>query len=168
MSKKKGSIQVIGYGNPGRQDDGLGPRFAQALRDKGYEFPISDPDQLTVEDALSFSDDTLVIFVDATKTLSSTFTFEEVYPGTEHGLSSHSVSPESLLQLSDTVLGVKPRAYILAIKGYEFDDFEEALSPKAQKNLGDALAFFEHWLSSEHNTQSNATDYEIKGRIRHA
>ena len=53
MSKGNTSIQVIGYGNPGRQDDGLGPAFVQALRNKGYTFPTSDPYQLTVEDALS-------------------------------------------------------------------------------------------------------------------
>lgn len=168
MSEPKASIQVIGYGNPGRQDDGLGPSFAKALRDKGYEFPISDPYQLTVEDALSFTGDTLVIFVDAAKTLSSPFTFEEVYPGTKHGLSSHSVSPESLLQLSDTVLGNRPRAYILAIRGYEFDHFEESLSPEAQQNLDDALAFFEHWLSDERNAERHASNDDIKDRIRHA
>ena len=172
MSKGKTSIQVIGYGNPGRQDDGLGPAFAKSLRHMGYTFPISDPYQLTVEDALSFSDDTLVIFVDAAKSLPSPFTFEEVHPGTEHGLSSHSVSPESLLQLSETVFSVRPRAYILAIKGYEFDDFEESLSPKAQQNLDDALAFFEHWFSreqgNEHNMQRHGGNDEIKDRIRHA
>lgn len=147
MSAVAPSVQVIGYGNPGRQDDGLGPMFVDALRKSGYALSLSDPYQLTVEDALSFTDETVVVFVDAAKQLSKPFEFAEAKPSTEHGLGSHTLSPQSLLQLSETIFGVRPTAYVLAIKGEQFDDFEESLSPQAQQNLDQALDFFRKWLS---------------------
>jgi hydrogenase maturation protease len=147
LSNARRSVLVIGYGNPGREDDGLGPAFVHALPINDYELTLSDPYQLTVEDALSFKDDMLVVFVDAAKHLSEPFEFLEVQPSAAHELGSHTLSPEALLQLSDTVFGVRPQAFIMAIRGYQFDNFDEQLSEPATNNLRQAIEFFNQWLT---------------------
>jgi len=140
-------VHVIGYGNPGRQDDGLGPMFVHALKEWRYQLTLDDPYQLTVEDATTFEPDHVVVFVDAATNLNEPYHFTALHPSTEDGLSSHRLSPRSLLQLSKTVFGKTPEAYLMAIKGIEFDDFEEKLSCEASSNLKAALAFFEGWLN---------------------
>ncbi len=147
LSNARRSILVIGYGNPGREDDGLGPAFVNALPINDYELTLSDPYQLTVEDALSLKDDMLVVFVDAAKHLPEPFEFLEVQPSAAHELGSHSLSPEALLQLSDTVFGVRPQAFIMAIRGYQFDNFNEQLSEPATHNLLQAIKFFNQWIT---------------------
>lgn len=156
LNNNRHSVLVIGYGNPGRQDDGLGPAFVKALRTSQYQLILSDPYQLTVEDALSFSDELPVVFVDAAKQLDQPFRFWEVNPSSDHGLGSHTLSPEALLQLSKTVFGVNPKAFILAIQGYHFDDFDEQLSSAALHNLKQALEFFNQWLSDNAVSKQNA------------
>ena len=147
LSEARRPVLVIGYGNPGRQDDGLGPAFVKAFAVSEYALSLSDPYQLTVEDALSFKDDIFVVFVDAAKTVSEPFSFQEIQASTEHGLGSHTLCPEALLQLSDTVFGVRPKAFIMAIEGYEFDAFNEQLSAAATNNLRQAIDFFNLWLN---------------------
>lgn len=159
--KNRHPILVIGYGNPGREDDGLGPAFVKAFRDSAYKITLTDPYQLTVEDALSFKDDMIVVFVDAAKHLSEPFVFSQAQPSTEHGLGSHALSPEALLQLSDTVLDVRPQAFIMAIRGYQFDAFDEQLSAAATHNLNQAIDYFNQWLSDNatlKNSEQNQTE----------
>ena len=57
---------LIGYGNPGRGDDGLGPAFARRMAAR--ELPalrVEIDYQLTVEHALMISAARTVVFVDA-------------------------------------------------------------------------------------------------------
>ena len=59
-------VLVLGYGNPGRRDDGLGPRLAEELSRMGL--PGVDVDsayQLQAEDAAAVADHDVVVFVDA-------------------------------------------------------------------------------------------------------
>jgi hypothetical protein len=46
-----------------------------------------------------------------------------------------------VLALALELFGVEPRAWLLGIRGYEFNEFEEALSPAARVNLAGALGF---------------------------
>ena len=60
-------VLLIGYGNPAREDDGLGPAAAQAIEKLGIEGVSVDSNyQLTVEDAASAAHHDVVVFVDAT------------------------------------------------------------------------------------------------------
>ena len=53
----------IGYGNPGRLDDGLGPAMAEAVEKLNLPGVVTDSDyQLTVEDAAEVAKYDLVIF----------------------------------------------------------------------------------------------------------
>ncbi|MBP6978979.1 MAG: hypothetical protein KBB71_11770, partial [Lentimicrobiaceae bacterium] len=63
-------ILIYGYGNPGRQDDGLGNAFIEEIavwiRENGIQDVELEADyQLNVEDALTIADKEIVILVDA-------------------------------------------------------------------------------------------------------
>ena len=59
-------VLVIGYGNPGRLDDGLGPALAAAIESAAPAGVTVDADyQLTVEDAAAVAEHDVVVFADA-------------------------------------------------------------------------------------------------------
>jgi Ni,Fe-hydrogenase maturation factor len=67
-SEKDKDIIVLGIGNTGRQDDGLGWLFLDRLKEAGFEGAMEYRYQLQVEDAELISRYSQVIFVDASKT----------------------------------------------------------------------------------------------------
>ncbi len=138
-------IRLIGYGNPGRGDDGLGPAFAARVR----EVPgisVSTDYQLTVDHALLIAEAEKVVFVDALLHSEKPFEFGPIAPSTAHSVTSHSLSPAAVLALSRTLFGASPRAFVLGIAGHEFGEVKEGLSAQAEENLGQALTFFDNWL----------------------
>ena len=138
------TVLVIGYGNPGRRDDGLGPALVAALEKSAIPRVTVDSDyQLSVENAASAAEHDVVIFVDASVSGDGPFTFKRLVPKTEVGFSSHSVSPEAVLGLAQKLFGAKTEGYILAIRGYEFEDMQESLTETARANLGSALDFLQ-------------------------
>ncbi|MBM4370880.1 MAG: hydrogenase maturation protease [Deltaproteobacteria bacterium] len=137
-----GGVLVIGYGNPGRQDDGLGPALAAALEELGLEGVTVDSDyQLTVEDAALVARHDAVVFADAHVSCTAPFEVRRLHPGATDSFSTHHVSPEAVLALARELFGGEPRAFALGIRGYEFDGFGEVLSEAAQANLERALEF---------------------------
>ncbi|EAV45491.1 Ni,Fe-hydrogenase maturation factor [Stappia aggregata IAM 12614] len=57
---------LIGYGNPGRGDDGLGPALSEAIAARSLPGLEVDTDyQLVAEHALAVSSHDVVIFADA-------------------------------------------------------------------------------------------------------
>lgn len=144
-------ILVYGYGNPGRLDDGLGPALVAALERRGLERVTTDSDyQLTVEDAAEVAEHDVTIFVDADVDGPEPFWFDEIEPDGSLGFSSHSVSPQKLLDMSRGLLGKAAKGYILGIRGYEFNEFGERLSEGARRNLGAALDFIEEAVRDGH------------------
>lgn len=136
---------VIGYGNPGRLDDGLGPALAERLERLAVPNVNVDSDyQLTVEDAALIADYDAVVFADASVNGPEPFSFAVVKP-TEGDLSfsSHSIEPSAVVGMAHALFNVSTRAYALGIRGYTFNDFGEALSPKALHNLEQAVRFLE-------------------------
>ena len=139
---------MIGYGNPGRQDDGLGPAFIDTFEPTNpANLVLQSNYQLTVEDALELSKFEQVIFIDASLDNHEPFYLEEITETNNTGFGSHSLSPQGLIQLTNTLYQHFPKAYILAIKGYEFDQFEEKLSELANSNLQQAIRY----LTSQFN-----------------
>tara|TARA_R110002072_G_scaffold28229_3_gene90831 strand:- start:1448 stop:1903 length:456 start_codon:yes stop_codon:yes gene_type:complete len=139
---------IIGYGNPGRQDDGLGPAFIDSFQSKtNHTIKLQSNYQLTVEDALEIGNYEQVIFVDASIDCQAPFLLEEISETNDTGFGSHSLTPQALIQLSNTLYQHFPKSYILAIRGYEFDQFEEKISDTANENLNLAI----HYLMSQFN-----------------
>ncbi len=139
---------LIGYGNPGRGDDGLGPAFSEGMAARGLPGLEVDTDyQLVAEHALAISGHDLVVFTDAEIGGLDAFRFREIGPGAPEVLGSHSLVPETVLALCETLYGVCPKAYVLGISGYDYGEVKEGLSERAAANLSEAEAFFLAWLA---------------------
>ena len=136
------SVLVIGYGNPGRLDDGLGPALAEGL--ERLQIPgvtVESNYHLTVEDAATVAAHRSVVFADASVAGREPFAFSRVHPVAHASFSSHILEPEAVLALARDLFRADTKGYALGIRGYRFDDFGEVLSGQAQENLTAALRF---------------------------
>ena len=80
-----GSCLIYGYGNPGRQDDGLGSALVEALEKwlppaLRSRVVLDSNYQLNAEDALAISGHDTVIFVDAATGEGAPFSFRPLNP----------------------------------------------------------------------------------------
>jgi len=141
---------LIGYGNPGRLDDGLGPALAEAIESLDLPGVTVDSDyQLTVEDAAVVAEHDIVIFADASFDGDEPFFFKPIQPKATLSFSSHSVEPDALMALAINLFQAKTKGYVLGIRGYEFDEFKESLTPQAKENLQKAIQFIMPVLKNE-------------------
>lgn len=145
-SEKK--ILIYGFGNPGRQDDGLGPEFAHRMEDWAAQQHLSNVTcdsnyQLNVEDALEISSYDVVVFADATiEENVENFRLDILDPEKEIvKYTLHAASPGYILELCQEMYGKHPKTYLLRMKGYEWE-LAEGLTPQAAQNLDLAFAHF--------------------------
>jgi len=132
-------ILVIGYGNPGRQDDGLGPAAAAEIKAAGWpSVTTCDNYQLVIEDAVEVAAHDVVWFVDAARDGDAPCAIQRLSPALDITFTSHLLKPEALLAIADQQFGRVPEAHLVSIRGYEFD-FLEALSDRARNNLALAV-----------------------------
>lgn len=144
MTDAAATVLVIGFGNPGRRDDGLGPALVAELEKSAIPGVTIDSDyQLTVENAAAVAEHDVVIFVDASVSGDRAFTFKRVEPKVEISFSSHSVTPEAVLGLAQQLFAAGTDGYILSIHGYEFEEMRESLTETARVNLDSALGFLQ-------------------------
>jgi hydrogenase maturation protease len=148
MMKKHSKILVYGFGNPGRQDDGLGPAFAALVDDwktaQGFHHIHTDSNyQLNVEDALLISEFDIVVFADATVEEDvSDFRFETLDPSkAEVRYTLHAASPGYILGLCHTMYRKHPDTRLMRIRGYEWD-MKEGCTATARNNLQKAFEAF--------------------------
>ena len=142
MGERAERVLLIGYGNPGRQDDGLGPAFAEAVaRLKRPSVTVDANYQLQVEDAEAIAAHDVVIFADADVSCVPPFRFEALAPASEITFSTHSIGPASVLAMAHDLFGGTTKGYLLGIRGYAFNEFEERLSAGAEANLAAAVEF---------------------------
>jgi len=143
----KPKILIYGYGNPGRQDDGLGAAFIAAIEkwvvEKKVENIALDTNyQLNIEDAHLISAYDKVIFIDATIEPIESYSFTKVIPSdAKVEFTMHAVSPAFVVDLCQKIFGNTTEAWLLHLKGYQWE-FEERLSDQAKENLSAALNFF--------------------------
>lgn len=151
-------VLFYGIGNVGRQDDGLGIRFIESLealidetsrtggvspekQERLQSISLRSNYQLNVEDALDIAKFETVVFVDATAEelpASTPFQWRSVEPSSDIAFSTHAMSMESILALTEQFYHKKPRAFLLAIPGFQWD-IDDQLSPSAQTRLDLAL-----------------------------
>lgn len=142
MTRSPAGILVIGYGNPGRLDDGLGPALAEAVEAMNLSGVTVDSDyQLTVEDAAAVAEHDAVIFADAAVDGDGPFYFRPIHAETDSSFTSHSVRPEAVLGLAQSLFTAETKGYALGIRGFEFNEFGQRLSDRAQENLAAAIDF---------------------------
>ena len=143
-------ILLFGYGNPGRQDDGLGIAFVEIIKawaeKEGLEgFDFESNYQLNIEDADLIADKDLVIFADASVEDLDDYCISVVDGKAKVTFTTHAASPGYIVQLCEELFQKKPAVYLLHIKGYEWD-FSEGLSEAASENLEKAVAQFKSLL----------------------
>jgi hydrogenase maturation protease len=132
-------ILVLGYGNPGRQDDGLGPAAAARIDGLGWpNITAYDNYQLNIEDALDVAAHDVVWFVDAARVGPSPYDVRDLSAASSIEFTSHIVRPEVILAIAQRYYGKSPQAFLLAIRGYQFE-FVEELTKDAVDNLRIAL-----------------------------
>lgn len=137
---------MIGFGNPGRRDDGLGPAAAERLRSRRLRGVATDAGyQLNIEDALAVSRHDVVVFVDAARNLRKPYALTRVRPAAVFPPMSHALGPEAVLAVAAELYGRTPEAWLLAVRGHRWT-IGEGLSAKAEKDLGLALGFLEAFL----------------------
>jgi hydrogenase maturation protease len=136
-------ILVIGYGNEGRCDDGLGPAVAAALAELDLPgLTVESAYQLNVEDAATVAEHDVVLFADASVNGKEPFELQQIEPSDSSAeFTTHSVSPSGVLALAHGVFGGATLGYTIGIRGYRFHEFGEELSEGARSNLATALTF---------------------------
>jgi hydrogenase maturation protease len=139
----KDRVLVYGYGNPGRLDDGLGPALAASLAGcaLGDEVTVETNYQLQIEDAALVARHDIVIFADADTACAAPFELRPLAPSNDVAFTTHSLAPAAVLALAHEHFDSRTRGFTLGIRGYEFGDYGESLSPEASRNLGEARQF---------------------------
>ena len=151
-------VLVLGYGHPGRRDDALGPRLAEALdRMSLPDVDVETAYELRAEDAATVADHDIVVFVDADISCPDPFELRPVLPAGESRLSANSMTPATVLSMAWKYLEAMPEAYVLAIRGEDFDGFGEGLSDRARRNLSAALSFIEKFLEERTSSCEKAS-----------
>ena len=136
-------ILLIGIGNSGRGDDGLGWQFTELVQQAGKDYiDFEYRYQLQVEDTVVISEYEIVIFADASHAaLKEGFEIKSCTAAGHYFYSSHMQSPETILYLANDLYHKFPEAYTIAISGHYWD-LKTSLSKEAKKNLQSAFTFF--------------------------
>ncbi len=148
-------VLVIGYGNPSRQDDGVGLAVVNGLRMRAGQAPLDEGDdgfndlgrqldtlflqQLSPELAETLIDYDHVVLVDA---------HFGIYPELVHhadldaqaeaAIVSHHFKPGTLLALAHQLYGRAPTGELISVRGYAFD-FTSQLSPQTAEGVAQVV-----------------------------
>jgi len=143
-------ILLIGFGNPARADDGLGPALAEEIESKNIpDVTVESDYQLTIEDSAQVARHDIVIFADASVNCGEPFCFEPLKAKRSDSFSSHSAEPAEVMALAENLFKSKAKGFTFAIRGYEFNKFNEKLTEKANSNLQKAVGFLEDMLKTK-------------------
>jgi hydrogenase maturation protease len=157
-----GRALVIGFGNPDRQDDGVGWHVVQRLAERlgRVTFETIDGDacaaepspvllctlQLVPEMAETVRCFERVCFVDAhTGAYADDLRFEPLQPSYQTSPFTHHLTPETLLQLAASLYGRAPEAAVCSVRGYEFG-FANSLSQRTAALVEEAVRRICVWL----------------------
>ncbi|MDP2869148.1 hydrogenase maturation protease [Methyloversatilis sp.] len=145
-------LLVLGWGNPSRGDDALGPMLVDALAAyAGRALPAGAVDclsdyQLQIEHALDLVGRERVLFVDAAVGLDAAFAVSAVQPQRERQITSHALSPPALLQVFVDLQGcAPPECSLLALRGRRWA-LGEVPDAAACEDLARALEWATGWL----------------------
>ena len=139
--KAGGRVLVLGWGNPGRRDDGLGPAIVEELSRMGIPGVSAESDyQLSIEAAADLAEAERAVFVDAALEGPEPFQVRPLSPSSTISFSTHAFAPEAVLAVCEEAYHRSPQALLVGVRGYEFD-IAEGLTDKAQANSRAALEF---------------------------
>lgn len=138
---------LLGIGNSAREDDGIGWSFVDEVKKRNiFKGDYLYTYQLNLEEVELLLQYHRVIFVDAFKgELTNGFCFRECLPDPNSGFSTHLLSAEGLLYLSQSLFNYLPQAYMLSIQGYNWE-LNEQISAQGLVNLKNALVWFNKYI----------------------
>lgn len=129
------SLLIFGYGNPSRGDDALGPLLLERLQELNLPYiELLTDFQLQVEHALDLKGRERVLFIDASVSCSTPYTFSRLRAQKDTSYTSHVLSPMALLHSYIQLYGEPPPSYLLQIRGECFE-LGKSLSKLATANL---------------------------------
>ena len=130
-------VLVLGYGNPSRGDDALGPLLLDYIQQHldTSQLEVLTDFQLQIEHALDLQNRELVLFIDASVACAQAFDFVELHATKDKSYTSHAMSPTAVLQVYQSITDTAPPpAFLLSIQGLHFE-LGADLSPEATSNL---------------------------------
>jgi hydrogenase maturation protease len=143
------SILVLGYGNPAREDDGLGPLVAEEIARLGIRGVEVDCDyQLAVEDAAAVAEHEAVVFVDASTDGPEPFSWTRVEPDASDAFSTHALTAGRVVGMARELFGSRAEAYLLGVRGYSFGMFREGATDGGARNARLATDFLARRLGA--------------------
>jgi hydrogenase maturation protease len=145
-------LLIFAYGNPSRGDDALGPLLIEHLQILNLEgIEILTDFQLQVEHAYDLQGRERVLFIDASVSCESPYTFSRLFAQKDPSYTTHVMSPMAVMHVYQELYGDPPPSYLLQVRGESFE-LGESLSPQAEVNLQSSLDLLRR-LCSESNLQ---------------
>lgn len=153
---------LIGIGNPGRGDDGIGPALVERLAEaepesirEGAVVPAASGAadavwkyQLNIEDAALVRDYERVVFADASaEDDPGAASLQPLGPESVITFTTHELPPGSVLALCQELYGRAPEAWLLAVGGSSWE-LGQDLSETARAGLNRAETLLRAWLGS--------------------
>ncbi len=130
---------VIGFGNPLRQDDGLGFHAVAALREAGVPAELLHVPELSPDLAERVAGADKVVFLDASSDgPAGEMSCQALAPAAEITPVSHGLSPATLLLYAQRLHGRAPQAVLVSVGGESFGAGDH-LSPRLQELLPKVL-----------------------------
>jgi hydrogenase maturation protease len=150
-------VLVLGWGNPSRGDDALGPELVARLEALAADRPgwrqhtfLTDF-QLHPEHALDLAERDLVLFADASIEVSAPFCLSRLVPAQDRSFTTHAMSPSAVLAVYRQMFDQEPpRAYLLAIRAEAFE-LGEPMGTAAAQHLQAALTVVVSMLDAPQN-----------------
>lgn len=145
-------LLIFAYGNPSRGDDALGPLLIEHLQILNLEgIEMLTDFQLQVEHAYDLQGRERVLFIDASVSCESPYTFSRLFAQKDPSYTTHVMSPMAVMHVYQELYGDPPPSYLLQVRGESFE-LGESLSPQAEVNLQSSLDLLRR-LCSESNLQ---------------
>lgn len=144
-------VLVIGFGNPGRCDDGLGPALVDRLATLFIPGVTVESDyQLAIEHAALVARHDIIVFADAATDVpeSEPYYLRPIQPAPDTSCFTHHVSPSAVLELAAGCFDARPRAWLLGIRPVDVESFSEGLTSPAERHLEAALAALRDLIAS--------------------
>lgn len=136
-------VVLLGYGNPLRGDDGVGWRVAEAAAGRwAGKLVVRTGQQLVPEWAADLANATVACFVDASVAVDEPTLEALAADAWPPPIDGHDLGPAQLLQLTSTVFGRAPEAFVLHVPAVNFA-FGEELSAVAARGVEGAIRLLE-------------------------
>ncbi len=137
-------LVILGYGNPSRGDDALGPILLHQLLeycDGQSLVKFVEDFQLQVEHALDLTGNQLALFIDASISQAPPFGFSRLQATQALAYTTHAMHPSTILHIYEhTFHTPAPPAFLLSIRGESFE-LGAPLSAAAERHLNAAFAW---------------------------